>query len=122
MIDFHVKEAINLLIEVFGRGLFVLFAVTWLIGAFNFVFVNIKGIQYLDREFSPEKKYNDTWTYAASSRFFDYCWSYLWGKIKIQKFGIRVWMCFNSFVYVVMCFSFVYCVLFELWYRFIISW
>ena len=79
------------------------FLLVLLLGGVNFMFVHMKGIQFLDKEFSPEKRYDDTWTYAAAFRFFNYCREYLRGRIKTQKLGIHIWMCFNSATYVLTC-------------------
>ena len=111
MLKQNISESVDLLFEVFGGGM-ILVSFVLLLGAVNFMFVRTKGIQYLDKEFSPEKMYDDTWTYSAGSRFFDYCWAYLRGKIKTQKSEIHVWMCFNIVTQVLATLFFLYMLFF----------
>jgi hypothetical protein len=119
MVETTTEEALVVLQEFLG-GWFILIAFLFAFGAFNFMFVWVKGIQYLDEEFSPHKKYDDTWTYSAGSRFFDYSWAYLRGKIKTEKVGMRLWMWFNSATNVIMVFLLLYTIFFDL-YKWIIS-
>ena len=114
-----IEESLVVLQEFLG-GWFIPIAFLFAFGAFNYFFVNIKGIQYLDKEFSPDKKYDDTWTYAAGSRFFDYCWWFLRGKIKTKRVGMCVWMCLNSASYIVVSFWLLYAIFFDI-YKWIIS-
>ena len=119
MIETHSQESLNVLHTLFGDW-FLLLALVFIFGSVNFMFVWVKGIQYLDREFSPDKQYDDTWTYAAGSRFFDYCWWFLRGKIKTKRVGMCVWMCLNSASYIVVSFWLLYAIFFDI-YKWIIS-
>ena len=112
MLEAGSDDAMNLLYRIFGEWLLP-FMFVFILGAFNFMFVSAKGIQYLDKEFSPDKKYDDTWSIAASQRFFSYCWDYLRGKIKTERFGMRVWMWFNSISHVMAGIFLLYCILFD---------
>lgn len=112
MIETHSQESLNVLHTLFGDW-FLLLALVFIFGSVNFMFVWVKGIQYLDREFSPDKQYDDTWTYSAGSRYFDYCWLFLRGKIMTKRLGIRVWMCFNSTSSAVLGVLLIYGILFD---------
>ena len=112
MLETHSQESLNILHTMLGDWFFLV-AFLFAYGSLNFMFVSAKGIQYLDKEFSPDKKYDDTWSIAASQRFFSYCWDYLRGKIKTERVGMRVWMWFNSISHVLICLLLLYGILFD---------
>ena len=119
MLEANSKESLVLLQYILGDWL-VIPAFLFTYAAFNFMFVRIKGIQYLDKEFSPEKKYDDTLASAAGYRFFGYCRKYMLGKIKTKNIGLRVWMWFNSTSYAVSMLLLIY-MLFFCFYKWILE-
>lgn len=96
-------EAIQMVVAVMGKGLFLSLGIYTLIFSVNFMYISARGIKKLDAYFEDGKDYDDTWSFSASSRFFDYCWNFIRGRLKVSDHDIRWWMYFNAIGYLLTC-------------------
>lgn len=97
------KEAVQMVIVFMGKGVFLPLGLFLMIFSVNFMYISARGIKKLDAYFENGKDYNDTWTLSASSRFFDYCWWFIRGRLKVSDHDMRWWMYFNAAGYVLSC-------------------